>query len=47
MSVAFFVYLDSEKDVSGNPDKEVIHDLRTYTIHHSNYTIENKSIITE
>jgi hypothetical protein len=46
MSVTFFIYLDSEKDVSQNPDKEKPSDLRTYTIHHSNYTIDNKSILT-
>lgn len=45
MSVTFFIYLDSEKDVSQNPDKKSLLDLRTYTIHHSNYTIENKSIV--
>ncbi len=45
MSVTFFVYLDSEKDVSQNPDKKDLLDLMTYKIHHSNYIIENKSIV--
>lgn len=45
MDVTFFVYLDSEKDVSQNPDKQNLLDLRTYKIHHSNYIIENKSIV--
>jgi hypothetical protein len=45
MSVTFFIYLNSEKDVSRNPDKKQISDLRTYTIHHANYTIEKKSIV--
>ena len=45
MSTTFFVYLDSEKDVSHNPDKDKISDLRTYIIHHSNYIIEHKSIV--
>lgn len=44
MSVGFFVYLDKEKDTSQNPDKKELPDLKTYRIHHSNYTIENKSI---
>ena len=45
MSVTFFIYLDKEKDVSQNPDKKQLPDLKTYIIHHSNYSIENKSII--
>ena len=45
MTVMYDVYLDSEKDVSQNPDKEKIEDLSTYIIHHTNYTIEEKSIL--
>ncbi len=46
MSVAFSIYLDSEKNVDNNPDKKSITDLNTYLIHHSNYFIEGKSIVT-
>ena len=45
MSVAFSIYLDSEKNVDNNPDKKNIVDLNTYLIHHSNYFIEDKSIV--
>lgn len=45
MSVKFFIYLDSEKDCTDNPDKKLIPTLQTYTIHHSNYVIEEKSIV--
>jgi hypothetical protein len=47
MNATFFIYLDSEKDVSNNPDKKLISDLRTYIIHHSNFVIQNKSILTK
>lgn len=45
MSVTFFIHLDSEKNVENNPDKKRLVDLKTYTIHHSNYIIEKKSIV--
>ena len=45
MSVAFSVYLDSAKNVDDNPDKKNLVDLNTYFIHHSNYFIEDKSIV--
>lgn len=45
MSVVFSVYLDKAKDVDKNPDKIEIIDLNTYLIHHSNYYIEEKSIV--
>ena len=45
MSVTYYIYLDSAKDVTQNPDKEKISDLSTYKVHHSNYTIEEKSIL--
>lgn len=47
MSVLFSIYLDGQKNVEDNPDKEKIQDLTTYTIHHSNYVIEEKSILTD
>jgi hypothetical protein len=46
MSTKFFVYLDAEKSVEHNPDKTSLPDLCTYTVHHSNYVIEEKSILT-
>jgi hypothetical protein len=46
MSVSFYIYLNSIKDISENPDKNIIPDLTTYTIHHTNYQIEDKSILT-
>ena len=47
MSVVFSIYLDGQKNVEDNPDKEKISDLTTYTIHHSNYVIEEKAILSE
>lgn len=47
MTSTFSVHLDGEKDVSNNPDKNKISDLTTYTVHHSNYYIEDKSILTD
>ena len=45
MTVMYNIYLDSPKDVSANPDREKISDLSTYIVHHTNYTIEEKSIL--
>ena len=45
MTVSFFVHLDGAKSTANNPDKVTIPDLTTYTIHHSNYRIEEKSIV--
>ena len=44
MTASFFVYLNARKSTDDNPDKKLIPDLSTYTIHHSNYRIEDKSI---
>ena len=38
-------YLGGTKSVEGNPDRNDIPDLETYIIHHSNYLIEEKSIL--
>ena len=46
MSITYNIYLNGEKDVTDNPDKNILHDLRTFNIHHSNYVIENKCINT-
>ena len=45
MNVSFFVHMDSLKNTDSNPDKIKIPDLTTYTIHHTNYRIEEKSIL--
>ncbi len=45
MNISFYVYPDSEKNTDQNPDKEQIPDLTTYTVHHTNYQIEDKSIL--
>lgn len=45
MTASFFVYLNAPKSTDDNPDKKLIPDLTTYTIHHSNYRIEDKSIV--
>ena len=47
MEVTFHVYIDSERNTEDNPDKAIISDLTTYTIHHTNYVIENKSILAD
>ena len=46
ITATFYVHLHGEKDTSNNPDKKFIPDLKTYTIHHSNYQIEDKTIVT-
>lgn len=46
ITATFYVHLHGEKDTSNNPDKKLIPDLKTYTIHHSNYQIEDKTIVT-
>lgn len=45
MTTSFYVYLDSIKNTDDNPDKKKISDLTTYIIHHANYQIEGKSIL--
>jgi hypothetical protein len=45
MSMRYNVYLGGTKSVEGNPDRNEIPDLETYIIHHSNYLIEEKSIL--
>ena len=45
MSMTYNIHIDSEKSVEGNPDVNAIPDLSTFIIHHSNYVIEEKSIL--
>lgn len=45
MSMRYNIYIGGAKDVEGNPDRKTIPDLETYIIHHSNYLIEEKSIL--
>lgn len=45
MSVVFFIYRDKEKNTDENPDKKELPDLATYLIHHTNFSIEEKSIL--
>ena len=45
MTVSFYVYPDSIKNTDDNPDKKILPDLTTYSIHHANYQIEDKSIL--
>ena len=45
MSTNFSIYLSEEKNNDNNPDKKIIKDMRTYIIHHSNYSIKNKEIV--
>ena len=45
MSTNFSIRLDQSKNVDANPDKQIIKDLKTHTIHHCNYVIEEKSIL--
>ena len=44
MKTVFSIYLNEERSTEDNPDKESITDLTTYTIHHTNYLIKEKSL---
>ena len=46
MTVSFYVYPGAIKNTDHNPDKKSIPDLTTYVVHHTNYRIEDKSILT-